>query len=554
MSKGKIDKIRLNISAQLQIQQPELPATNRGKLNLMSEFSLIDYETLEKTVQNLSPSTCVLDTLPTNFFKTVFHLIAADVLQIVNVSLLSGTFPKSLKTAVVKPLLKKNNLDASMLNNYRPISNLPFIGKIIEKVVFNQLTTFLTSNGYFDYFQSGFRANHSTETALIKVSNDIRLNTDSGKTSVLVLLDLSAAFDTVDHNILLHRLEHWVGFTGIVISWLKSYLQERSFFVAIGNCTSTPTSLTCGVPQGSILGPLLFNLYMLPLGQIIQNNLISYHSYADDTQIYLALSPNNYGPLESMCQCIEQINTWMSQNVLQLNKEKTEVIIFGKKEERLRVATLLDTKGLKAKDTVKNLGVLIDSDLNFNSHMKAITKSAFYHLKNIVKLRGLMSKHDLEKLIHAFISSRVDYCNGLFTGLPKKTIKQLQVIQNAAARTLTKTKRTDHITPILKSLHWLPVSHRIDFKALLLVYKSVNGAGPKYLSDMLQQYTPSRPLRSQVKNLLVKPTVRTKHGEAAFSCYAAQLWNQLSDDIKKAPTVASFKSRLKTKLFSDAFC
>ena len=145
--------------------------------------------------------------------------------------------------------------------------------------------------------------------------------------------------------------------------------------------------------------------------------MISYHNYADDTQIYLALTPNDYGPLESLCDCIEQINHWMSQNFLQLNKDKTEVIVFGKKEERCKIATLLNKKGLKAKDTVRNLGVLLDSDLNFNSHMKAITKSAFYHLKNIAKLRGFMSKDDLEKLIHAFISSRVDYCNGLFTGL-----------------------------------------------------------------------------------------------------------------------------------------
>ena len=297
---------------------------------------------------------------------------------------------------------------------------------MIEKIVFNQLTTFLTLNNCLDDFQSGFRANHSTETALVKVINDIRLNTDAGKASVLVLLDLSAAFDTVDHNILLHRLEHWVGVSGVVIKWLKSYLQDRSFFVAVGNCTSTPTSLTCGVPQGSILGPLLFNLYMLPLGQILKNNLISYHSYADDTQMYLALTPNDYGPLESLCDCIEQINHWMSQNFLQLNKDKTEVIVFGKKEERCKIATLLNKKGLKAKDTVRNLGVLLDSDLNFNSHMKAITKSAFYHLKNIAKLRGFMSKDDLEKLIHAFISSRVDYCNGLFTGLPKKTLNSFK--------------------------------------------------------------------------------------------------------------------------------
>src|SRR4029434_8320273 len=133
-----------------------------------------------------------------------------------------------------------------------------------------------------------------------------------------------------------------------------------------------------------------------------------------------------------------------------------------------------------------------------------------------------------------------------------KNLKQLQMIQNAAARVLTKTKRTDHITHILKYLHWLPVSYRIDFKALLLVFKSLNGIGPKYLSDMFQQYVPLRSLRSQHTFLLVKPTVQTKQGEAALSHYAVHLWNQLPEDIKNAPTTFSFKSSLKTKLFSDA--
>ncbi len=221
--------------------------------------------------------------------------------------------------AVVKPLLKKRNLDNTMLSNYRPISNLPFIGKIIEKVIFNQLNKYLNSNGYLDNFQSGIRAHHSTETALINIINDIRLNSDTGKLMVLVLLDLSAAFDTVDHihNILLQRLENWVGLSGMVHKWFRSYLEGRGYYVSIWEHKSKRTSMTCGVPQGSILAPLLFSLYMLPLSQIMRKNQIAYDSYADDTQIYLALSPNDYSPIDSLCQCIDEINSYMCQNFLQ---------------------------------------------------------------------------------------------------------------------------------------------------------------------------------------------------------------------------------------------
>ncbi len=149
--------------------------------------------------------------------------------------------------------------------------------------------------------QSGFRVHHSTETALIKIINDIRFNSDSGKISVLVLLDLSAAFDIVDHNILLERLENWVGLSGMALKWFRSYIEGRGYYVSIGEHKSKWTSMTCGVPQGSILAPLLFSLYMLRLSQIMRKNQIAYHSYADDTQIYLALSPNDYSPSDSLC-------------------------------------------------------------------------------------------------------------------------------------------------------------------------------------------------------------------------------------------------------------
>lgn len=192
----------------------------------------------------------------------------------------------------------------------------------------------------------------------------------------------------------------------------------------------------------------------------------------------------------------------------------------------------------------------MDSDSNFNSHIKTITRSAYYHLKNIARIKGCLSKEDTDKFVHAYIFSRLDYCNGIFTGLNKKSIKQLQLIQNAAARVLTNTKKMDHITPVLKSLHWLPVCKRIDFKILLLTYKALNGLGPKYISDLLVVYEAPRLLRSSGTGLLCVPRVRTKKAEAAFGFYAPHLWNKLPEHLRCAQTVSAFKSGLKTLLFS----
>ncbi len=221
--------------------------------------------------------------------------------------------------------------------------------------------------------------------------------------------------------------------------------------------------------------------------------------------------------------------------------------------EVLKVNAYIDSRGQTTKN-VKNIGVILETDLSFSSHIKAVvTKSAYYHLKNIARIWSFVCSQDLEKLVHAFITSRVDYCNGLLTGLPKKTIRQLQLIQNAAARILTRTRKYEHITPVLRSLHWLPVTFRIDFKVLLLVYKSLNGLGPKYIVDMLTEYKPNRPLRSLGSSQLEIPRVHTKQGESASIYFAGHSWNQFPEEIRCAKTLAIFKSRLKTHLFSCAF-
>ena len=204
--------------------------------------------------------------------------------------------------------------------------------------------------------------------------------------------------------------------------------------------------------------------------------------------------------------------------------------------------------------SVRNLGVIFDQDMSFNSHIKQISRTAFFHLRNIAKIRHMLPQNDAEKLVHAFVSSRLDYCNSLLSGCPNKSLKTLQLIQNAAARVLTGTRKREHITPILASLHWLPVKSRIEFKILLLTYKTLNGQAPSYLKELIIPYYPTGTLRSQDAGLLVVPRVsKSKMGARAFSYQAPLLWNQIPVWVREADTLCTFKNRLKTFLFDKAY-
>ncbi|XP_051789181.1 uncharacterized protein LOC127529479, partial [Erpetoichthys calabaricus] len=294
--------------------------------------------------------------------------------------------------------------------------------------------------------------------------------------------------------------------------------------------------------------------YMLPLGQIISGHNVSYHSYADDTQLYLSIAPDDPKSLDSLTQCLTCISEWMNSNFLKLNKEKTEILVIGNNGYNEAIRNKLDALGLKVKSEVKSLGVTVDCNLNFKSHINKITRTAFFHLRNIAKVRPLISSKDAEKLVHAFVFSRLDYCNALLSGLPKKDINRLQLVQNAAARILTRKRKSEHISPVLMSLHWLPVSFRIDFKILLMVYKALNNLAPSYISECLTPYIPNRNLRSSTECLLRIPRAKLKRsGEAAFCCYAPKIWNSLPVGIRQANTVEHFKKLLKTHYFNMAF-
>ena len=266
---------------------------------------------VQKVIGKTSNASCSLDPQPTWLMKQYLDLQLSAVTDIVNTSLQEGNFPTEAHKAIVTPLLKKSSLDREELKNYRPVSNLNFTAKLIEKCAATQLVDHMEDNGLSDPLQSAYRPKHSTESALIKVTDDIMNGIDSKKVVFMVLLDLSAAFDTVDHLVLLSRLHHRFNICGSVLNWLQSYLKGWTTRVSINGHFSDHISVDFGVPQGSVLGPLLFSAYTTPIGDIIRKHGISYHIYADDCQLYASFNPRNSddmdNTLEKISRCIGEI-------------------------------------------------------------------------------------------------------------------------------------------------------------------------------------------------------------------------------------------------------
>uniref|UniRef100_A0A8C6VZY2 Reverse transcriptase domain-containing protein n=1 Tax=Nothobranchius furzeri TaxID=105023 RepID=A0A8C6VZY2_NOTFU len=392
--------------------------------SLWSSFIPVTVEDIKAALEKMRPSSCPLDVVPSSLLLKVWDVVGPHITKLFIISLSTGSVPSYFKQAALSPILKKPNLDPSEPGNYRQISKHSFLAKILEKSVAGQLTTFLDLNNVLDKFQSGFRKMHSTETALLKVSNDVLMAADSGQYTVLVSLNLSSAFDTVDHKILLHRLHNDLGFSGTVLKWFSSYLNNRTFSVCVNKSRSEVASLLHGVPQGSVLGPILLLLYNCPLGEIIKSfTNVSYHLYVDDIQLYCSFKDIEFNKLADLLDCSERIK---ASNCLQLNSSKTGTLLIAPEQKVLLIKQHLSSLSSSVQTSLRNLGVLFDQFMSLSCHSKHLVKNCFYHLRNISKLRAFTSKSDLEMIIHAFISSRLDYCNSIFTCCNKSNVSRLQ--------------------------------------------------------------------------------------------------------------------------------
>ena len=447
-------------------------------------------------------------------------------------------------------------MDQDVLKNYRPVSNLSYLSKIIEKVVSARITDHMNSHKLYQPLQSAYRQLHGTETALIKVHNDILRSLDNKHAVLLVLLDLSAAFDTIDHTILISRMQSALGIHGAALSWIQSYLSDRTQAVMIDGHVSVSDNLTYGVPQGSVLGPKLFIVYSGPIADIAQKHNIQVHMYADDTQLYLSYNLAAPGDevvaVHRLQTCISDIKQWMSVNKLMLNDDKSEFLVIASNHQRHKVSVTelkIGDSSVSATSSARNLGVIFDQALNMNEHITRVCQVSFLHLRHIYSIRKLLSRADTEHLIHAFVTSRLDNGNSMMYGASASSLGKLQRVQNASARCISRARKYDHISPILSDLHWLPIRERITFKILLLTWRALNSQAPPYLTEMLIPRTALRALRSDDSSPLVVPrTFLHTYGDRAFSVVAPRLWNGLPNRVKDSSSKDMFKCRLKTHL------
>ena len=392
--------------------------------------------------------------------------------------------------------------------------------------------------------------------------NDLFLSLNRGNISVLALLDFSSAFDTVDHTILVHRLHTDFGFTDTVLQWFSSYLTDRTHYVSLSNHCSAFAHVHSGIPQGSVLGPILFTMYIKPLSAIIDTHSIIHHSFADDLQLQMSAPPDRISELlHSTQSCISDVKAWATANMLKLNDSKTELMLVTSKRSKhlhtLPTSITIGNAQIPFKQSVKNLGFTLDCNLTMNAHVSNIARTCYFELCRLASIRRFLTITATATLVSAFALSRIDYCNSLLFGSTHDVTSHLQRIQNYAARVILRLPMSSSITIHLKSLHWLPVKVRSTYKIACLCYHCHSSTAPSYVTDMLHKkplHTRNTRSSSYTMPLLNRPAhSNATLGDRSFSFASSSVWNSIPNDVRCAPSLSSFKSRLKTYLFCSVY-
>lgn len=494
-------------------------------------FSLVTLDEVEKLLLNLkSNKSCGLDKISSKLLKDAASVVAPSLVRIFNICISSGIFPDDWKIARVSPLFKAGERDKC--GNYRPISVLSVISKSFEKLLCQQITTYLEENEILYTQQSGFRKGHSTMTSLLNRTNKWLYNMDRGLINGILFLDLCKAFDTVDHEILMQKLAAY-GICDMSLKLFSSYLCNRKQMCKVNQTVSQARTLTCGVPQGSNLGPLLFLIYVNDLPHCLKYS--STGMFADDTN--LTVEAKTSSELADMLNAdLENVHNWLLANRLSLNLDKTEYMVVGTRHSLLRseseLSVKLNNNDIKRVSSSKTLGVIVDEKLKWHQQIDNVSKKVSKALGIIRRVKSFLPRKTLILLYNTVALPHFDYCSAVWGNCSKSLQEKLQKLQNRAARIITGDSYETSSDEVLGKLNWKPLSERREDRLVALVRKTMMGKMPSYLKDEFHLSNNSRyDLRSNLSMLkLQKP--RTNALKRCFSYRGAELWNKLPSYLK----------------------
>lgn len=490
------------------------------------------------------------DGISSSIIKKSMVNIVDLLTHIINCSLRTGIVPSSLKIAKVVPIFKSGQKD--QLVNYRPISVLPFFSKLLEKVVYNRLISYLNKWNILVQNQFGFRSNRSTCMAVIDMCDKISQALDENKYAAGIFIDLSKAFDTVNHSILLKKLESY-GIRGSCLDWFTSYLSNRYQFVAVNGAISTRQLITCGVPQGSILGPLLFLIYINDITAC--SDMFKFILFADDTNLFL--SNKSLTELENIVNIeLEKLSVWFKANKLSLNIGKTHYILFRNKGKKMNNNLTIKIDGTKIDQvcTTKFLGLYIDEGLTWANHISYISSKISKNIGIIHRLSRIVPSHVLTVLYNTLILPYLSYCNIVWASNYPSRLKPLELLQKRAIRILCKADRLASTSDLFKQKYLLKLCDINTLHIALFMYKYHHHLLPANFDDyfVLTSHVYEHYTRSSVKSNYFSLRVRTNIRKFSIKFSGPLTWNNIPTQFKLSASVVSLKNNL-TRTFINNY-
>ena len=542
--------IRLAEENNITVEETPLETVYMPSQDLFS-FRTVTSEEVRRVIASLplnkSPGP---DKINSRILKDCLPVILGPLTHIINCSITSHTFPTAWKEAEVIPIVKDG--DHEVASNNRPISLLAIASKVCEKIVLEQFSSYLISKNLLSPHQSGNKKLHSTETLNIFSTDTMLEAMDKKELTALVLLDLSKAFDSINHHRLLHKLAN-VGASPATVQWFKSYLSDRFQSTRINSTLSDPLPITHGVPQGATLSPLLFCIYLNDLLSVSRDSNLE--SYVDDSKVLLSFPLRQIdAAIINLEQDLHRVASWCCENHLLINPGKTKYMMIGTRQLMSKLPT--DTsvsflgKSLKPVDSAKDLGVTLDRHLNYDKHVSLLVSSCMNKLCQINRAKNSFDTKTLSEVISSLIISKMVYCSSVWSNTSASNVKKVQSIQNFACKIITKSRKYDHVTPLLRELNWLPVDKLLYFRDASLTYKCVNNLAPDYLCNKLIKRSSIHDRRTRTHDSLQIPLFKTAAGQRSFTYRAVHIWNNLDKNLKDCSSLKIFKVALKKYLLA----